>query len=69
MIKDDILPINDDVKVIYLGLGWESKCDLDAGMVFFDKKGEKINQCFWKDKYKELKNKKGERYAFLNKDC
>ena len=53
--KDTILFIPEDMKEIRVGLGWDTKCDIDASIILLDKQGRMVDYVFYGKK--ESKNR------------
>ncbi|KAL4453633.1 hypothetical protein ABPG74_009529 [Tetrahymena malaccensis] len=47
--KEDFLIINDQIanNEIYIGLGWDTECDIDSSIITFDKKGNMLENIYF----------------------
>jgi stress response protein SCP2 len=53
LVKDESLNLPTAINHLTLGLGWDTKLDLDASIIMLDKNGELIDQVF----FNQLKSK------------
>ena len=54
--QDQVVQMPKDLSCFKFGLGWETKCDLDASVVLLDKNGEKIFVVAFGGARKQYKN-------------
>lgn len=48
--KRQTVPLPDSLKYVYVGLGWDTKCDVDASILLYNKEGALLENIYYGNK-------------------